>query len=392
MLDDEKLMLSIYVHIPFCEKKCPYCDFFSLATARDDVPWKQYATTLVKQIDSDCQKFQLQGREIGSIFFGGGTPSLFPPAFFGEIIESISGKLRLSSDAEITCESNPASAGGDWYSGVRAFGVNRVSVGVQSFNDALLTALGRIHDSKLAMQAVAEAKDAGFKSVSIDLIYSISGESVKYLEDDLRMAMMFQPEHVSAYQLTIEDSTPMYNSVCRGETQLPDDDELLKQMRVVNRMLGRGGWNRYEISNFAKTGFECRHNLNYWHYGEYIGLGAGSVSFLKSFDAKSDIFAQRFRRTRDLKLFSEGDFEPRDVDSLTVSEAMCEFCFMQLRTTNGLLRSSFSREFNKDFDDEYAPAVKELVKQSLAIDDGKSVKLTEKGFEVSNRAFELFVK
>lgn len=385
-------MFSIYVHIPFCEKKCPYCDFFSLATSRKDVPSEEYAAALIRQIDSDRERFELAEKEVGSIFFGGGTPSLLPPSFFDEVIQSISKKFNLSNNAEITCESNPASAGGEWYKGVSKVGVNRVSVGVQSFNDDLLKALGRIHDSKLAMQAVAEAKDAGFNSVSLDLIYGISGENVKMLEDDIRMAMMFQPEHISAYQLTIEDSTPMYNSVCRGETILPDDDELLKQMRVVGRMLGRGGWNRYEISNFAKTGFECRHNLNYWRYGEYLGLGAGSVSFLKSRDVKKDFFAQRFRRTRDLKLFSDGSFEPRDVDSLTMNEAMCEFCFMQLRTTNGLQRSDFSCEFNKNFDDEYAPAVRELVEQSLAVDDGKSVKLTEKGLEVSNHAFELFVK
>ena len=383
-------MLSIYVHIPFCEKKCPYCDFYSIPMSGLAVPQKEYAVVLAAQLKRDAAEYGLADREVGSIFFGGGTPSLMAPEFFEEVLAAIAGSMKIVKDAEISSESNPASADAPWFRGLKKAGVNRVTVGVQSFSDENLKKLGRIHDSREAKRAVAEALDAGFRSVGMDLIYGISGESAKDVEADLKSAMSFQPQHISAYQLTIEDTTPMYDAVVHGRTLLPDDDEILSQMRTVLRILTLGGWRRYEISNFAKSGFECRHNMNYWRYGEYLGLGSGAVSFLKL--KNEELFAKRFSRVRDMKAYLSGDILEKEVDELTIHDAMSEFCFMALRTEMGISKSAFEKEFGIGFEDAYAGIAAELVKEKVAEQDGDNLKLTERGLEISNQIFEMFIK
>lgn len=411
-------MLSIYIHIPFCLKKCDYCDFYSVPIGQTRPPHAGYFAAIQTQLRKDVACYRLEGRNVGSIYFGGGTPSVMPPEFFRGVIAELEKHFSFDGNIEISSEVNPATCDKDWFDSVLDVGVNRISIGVQSFNLRLLQMLGRIHDAQDAMGAIAMTQDAGFKSVSVDLMYAILDESMQELENDLRTVMTFQPEHISAYQLTIEEGTPLF---CHCEEPRPIRDEAtwqspgdcfapcrarndkdlgqLKQLRTVSRMLSRGGWQRYEISNFAKRGFECRHNLNYWNYGEYLGLGAGAVSFFKVGDGEN--FAQRISQIKDVKLYLKtlsslreknavpsslvGD--PFNIEKIDQKTAMGEFCFMGLRNTCGISPDDFEKIFGIGFDPIYKTRCDALIAQGLLEHAKSYYHLTQKGLEISNQVF-----
>lgn len=372
-------MFSIYVHIPFCLKKCWYCDFYSVPVSAGGVPHEKYLAAIIRQLDLDVVAFQMSGKKVSTVYFGGGTPSLMPPEFFGRVLSALSRHFTVEHSAEISLEVNPATASGKWFKDIRREGVTRVSIGVQSFCDCLLKTLGRIHSSEDAMTAVASAQSAGFRSVNLDLMYAISGGEISDLEDDLRTAMTFQPEHVSVYQLT--------NPSCVDSKT--SEDEQLKQMRVAARMLNRGRWKRYEISNFAKQGFECAHNLNYWRYGEYLGLGAGAASFLYA----QQVFAKRWTQAKDVEKYIYGNTNTVDAEEIDVKTAMGEFCFMGLRTTAGISAAEFEKTFEEKIESIYGGEIDELVKAGLVCyeKEKERLALTQKGLELSNQVFERFV-
>ena len=380
-------MLSIYVHIPFCLKKCAYCDFYSVEKRPSDIPCDEYLASLKKQLDEDLKRFELGGREVTSIYFGGGTPSMMSPEFFNSILSEIGGLFRLNSDVEISCEVNPASVDLRWFEGAKKAGINRVTIGVQSFDDHLLKILGRIHDSEDAMRCIAESQESGFSNVGLDIIYGIPGEGMDKLEDDLKTAMTFQPTHVSAYALTVEDDTPLAKRIDDGESALPPDEKIVKQMRLVTRMLGRVGWKRYEISNFAKPGFESRHNINYWRYGEYLGLGAGATSFMRG----GGKYGERWTIARDLESYLGGELKYVEDETLSREDAMFEFCFMGLRSVGGIDKPRFEELFDVSFDDRYGAVIEEIVGASLAFDDSRFLRLSDRGFELSNQVFQMFI-
>lgn len=392
-------MFGIYVHIPFCVKKCGYCDFYSIPVGHDTVPHRKYLEAMVAQLERDTKTFGLRDRSVASVYFGGGTPSIMPPSFFEGVISAISGQFVIEKDAEISAEINPATADSNWFCSARAAGITRASIGVQSFGPRLLKTLGRIHSSEDAMRAIAEAQDAQFKSIGIDLMYAIDGESVSDLEEDLRTAMTFQTEHISAYQLTVEEGTPLASlreSIVDSRwSMVTSDEEQLKQMRIVERMLGRGGWNRYEISNFAKPGFECRHNLNYWRYGEYLGLGAGATSFARSQDREigrsQTSFARRWTQIRDINKYIGGSQEFAESEEIDKKTAMAEFCFMGLRMTEGISRLRFKEIFETEFDEVYEKECKALVEDGLLTAKDDVIALTSKGIELSNQVFQRFL-
>lgn len=375
-------MFSIYIHIPFCLRKCAYCDFFSLPVSKGDIPHKEYLDSITRQLDRDADKFCLKGQTVGSVYFGGGTPSLMPASFFEEVLGLAALNFSLGADAEISCEVNPATCSPKWFGDIRVAGVNRVSIGVQSFDDRLLRALGRIHSSEDAMRAIAEALDTGFKSVSVDLMYAIYDQSMPELEDDLRTVMTFQPQHISAYELTCERRTT-------NDESHTDGDDKLKQMRIVARMLSRGGWPRYEISNFAKPGFECRHNLNYWRYGEYLGLGAGATSFMRS---QNQNIAKRWTQVRDLKKYIAGSQEYADEEEIGPKTAMGEFCFLNLRKIEGINFASFKEIFGADFENIYKDECRSAIEDGLLVETSGGVALTPKGTELSNCVFQKFIR
>lgn len=264
--------LSLYVHLPWCLKKCPYCDFNS-HEQRDGLPEARYLEAL--RADLEAALPFIWGRRVHSIFIGGGTPSLFSPGSIDQLITDIRARLPLEPGCEITLEANPGTFERDRFRGYRAAGVTRLSVGVQSFNDEKLEAIGRVHDAAQAMAAVEEARDA-FDTFNIDLMYALPGQTPDELRADLRQALAYSPPHLSIYHLTIEANT----FFAKHPPQVPDDDTAFDMLDIITEQAAASGLERYEVSAFARPGHRCVHNLNYWQFGDYLGIGAGAHSKL----------------------------------------------------------------------------------------------------------------
>ena len=263
--------LSLYVHLPWCEKKCPYCDFNS-HPLRQALPEKDYATALLRDLESVAQ---LAGdRVLCAVFFGGCTPSLFPAQTIAAVLESAHTLIGLADGAEITLEANPGSADEARFAAYRSAGVNRLSLGLQSFSDPQLKALGRIHNADQARQAVITARDAGFEKINIDLMHGLPDQSMSAAAHDIESAIAFSPEHLSLYQLTIEPNTRF----AADPPALPDEESCWQIRCAVEERAADAGYERYEVSAFSERGIRCRHNLNYWKFGDYIGIGAGAHS------------------------------------------------------------------------------------------------------------------
>ena len=260
--------LSLYVHIPWCVRKCPYCDFNSHESR--SIPEAAYVEALLADLAGDAAL--AQGRRLTSVFFGGGTPSLFGAGSIGRIIEAADTLIGLESSCEITLEANPGTAEAARFRGYRDAGVNRLSMGIQSFDSSHLTALGRIHDGTEAQRAIAMAQDAGFENLNLDLMHGLPGQTLESALADLATALSFSPPHVSWYQLTIEPNTAFYKT----RPQLPGDDLLWDIHEAGEQLLLSHGFVHYEVSAFAQPGRQSRHNLNYWEFGDYLGVGAGA--------------------------------------------------------------------------------------------------------------------
>jgi len=268
--------LAVYVHIPWCVRKCPYCDFNSHAI-RDGIPEGRYLEALTRDLEGALP--QVWGREVSSIFIGGGTPSLFSPEAIDRLLVLVRTLLRVSPVAEITLEANPGTFEQGRFRGYREAGVNRLSLGIQSFNPAHLKALGRIHDEGEALSA-AEAALGLFDEVNLDLMYALPGQSLDQARRDLETAVRLAPSHLSAYHLTLEPNTPF----AAKPPDLPDDDLAADMQVMAEDVLGEAGYGHYETSAFAREGHRCRHNLNYWTFGDYLGLGAGAHGKLSSME------------------------------------------------------------------------------------------------------------
>ena len=262
--------LSLYVHLPWCVRKCPYCDFNSHAQ-RGELPFDAYVAALVADLEHDLPL--AWGRTVRTVFFGGGTPSLFPPEAIDAFLQQASSRLRFAPDCEITLETNPGTAEHGKFEGYLAAGVNRLSFGVQSFDDGCLQRLGRIHDSREAEAAVKLAQDAGFDNINLDLMYALPGQTLAMAESDLQRAFGLSPTHVSHYQLTLEPNTLF---AARPPAGIPDHDAAYDIQEACQALLAEAGFAQYETSAYAQPGRQCAHNLNYWHFGDYLGIGAGA--------------------------------------------------------------------------------------------------------------------
>lgn len=262
--------LSLYVHLPWCVRKCPYCDFNSHA-AKGALPLDAYIDALVADLDFDLPL--AWGRIVHSVFFGGGTPSLFPPEAIDRFLQQASARLRFAPDVEITLETNPGTVEHGPFAGYRAAGVNRLSFGVQSFDDGCLQRLGRIHSSGDAERAVKSAQDAGFDNFNLDLMYALPQQTLAMALDDVEHALALSPTHLSHYQLTLEPNTVFAARVPAG---IPDEDSAWDMQEACQARLADAGFGQYEISAYAREGRQCRHNLNYWRFGDYLGIGAGA--------------------------------------------------------------------------------------------------------------------
>lgn len=265
--------LSLYVHIPWCVQKCPYCDFNSHAL-KTDIPELDYIDALIDDLDTDLAAYQLKDdrRLLHSIFIGGGTPSLISPGEIGRLLQAIEARIPFSDDIEITMEANPGTVEAGRFTAYRAVGVNRISIGIQSFQDDKLKRLGRIHGSEEAIRAAKLATEAGLNSFNTDLMHGLPDQSIDDALSDLKQAIALNPPHLSWYQLTIEPNTLFYSK----PPTLPDDDDLWDIFEQGHQLLAEAGYVQYEISGYSKPGLQCRHNLNYWRFGDYLGIGCGA--------------------------------------------------------------------------------------------------------------------
>ncbi len=262
--------LSLYVHLPWCVRKCPYCDFNS-HERRNDITYDTYVDALIRDLDFDLPL--VWGRVVHSVFFGGGTPSLFPPESIDRFLQQAAARLRFAPDVEITLETNPGTVEHGPFPGYRAAGVNRLSFGVQSFDNGCLQRLGRIHSSDDAERAVKSAQDAGFSNINLDLMYALPQQSLAMAQDDIHRAMALMPTHISHYQLTLEPNTRF---AARPPEGLPDMDTAWDMQDACQALLATAGFAQYEVSAYAQAEKQCQHNLNYWKFGDYLGIGAGA--------------------------------------------------------------------------------------------------------------------
>ena len=276
--------LSLYVHIPWCLRKCPYCDFNS-HEAKGDIPEQAYIDALISDLEQELPG--IWGRTVQSIFFGGGTPSLMTAAGLDQLLARIRALVPLAPSAEITLEANPGTAEQQKFQDFRRLGINRLSIGVQSFNDAALYRLGRVHNSAEALRAFDLARTAGFDNINLDLMYGLPEQDLDAALADIDQALALQPEHLSHYQLTLEPNTLFHHQ----PPPLPDDDELWEIQQACQQRLARAGFEHYEISAYARDQRWCQHNLNYWQFGDYVGIGAGAHGKI------TDAFQQHIRRT-----------------------------------------------------------------------------------------------
>ncbi len=267
--DPNQIPLAVYVHIPYCLKKCPYCDFNSHAR-QGELPEAAYLEAVCTELSQWAPR--LKGRQVQSVFFGGGTPSLFTPAFYAEVLETLERRVGLSPNCEISLEANPGASEATRFVGFREAGINRLSIGVQSLDNDRLSDLGRVHTAAEAQEAVASAREAGFSSLNLDLMFGLPQQTAVEAEADLSRLMALQPDHIALYQLTLEPGTVF----AARPPSLPDPDELAETEDRLRSWLSKCGFPPYEVSNHALPEHQCRHNRNYWEYGDYLGLGAGA--------------------------------------------------------------------------------------------------------------------
>ena len=395
--------LALYVHIPFCESKCPYCDFNAYAGAESLMT--AYSDALAIEIER--WGAWLGAPPLASVFFGGGTPSYLPTRDLDRLTQAVRRAFRLPDDAESTIEANPGDCSLERLTAMRRAGFNRVSIGAQSFDDAELRILGRRHDARRAAQAVGDARSAGFARVSLDLMFGLPDQRASDWERTLERAVALQPDHVSAYALTLEPGTPMESAVRLGQTPAPDPDLAAEMYLLAQRTLGGAGFVQYEISNWARPGRESAHNLAYWRCLPYLGVGPGAHSYLYGGDALGP-FGVRLANAKPPRAYIErvNAWTPRGavapaslasagaVDScLPVArrDAMAETMMMGLRLNAGVPDSAFRARFGESIAEAFPGPVAECADLGLLEWADGSLRLTERGRLLGNEAFARFV-
>ena len=368
-------MTSLYIHIPFCERKCLYCDFYSVT---DTERVEDFLGALAQEIA--LQKYRSGEVVFGTVFFGGGTPSLQTPAQVERILSELHTAFRIAPDAEITLEANPGTVTGEKLRAFSSLGINRLSIGIQSFHDHDLKALGRIHDRAEAFRCVDLARAAGFDNISLDLIYSIPEQTLAEWEDNLRIAVDLAPQHIAAYSLIVEDGTPLAQMVGAGEVRMNSTDLEAEMYERAMERLGAHGYEHYEVSNYALPGFRCRHNGNYWSHIDYLGFGPSAHSFWKGSDGTS---GRRWWNVADLSTYLDrlkGGILPVDSEEqVGLKEMLNERIFLGLRSS-GVDLSELRRDLGYDLKTKQAGTVQRLLEGQMALLDGDALRLTPKGF------------
>jgi len=366
-------MNGIYVHIPFCVKKCTYCDFVSYENRLCEA--EDYVRALL------CEMETYRGVQADTVYIGGGTPTAIPPHLLVRLLQGIKNSFVLAPNTEITVEANPGTCDAAFMTQLAEVGVNRVSLGAQSFVDAELATIGRIHTAAQIAEAVGAVRSAGISNISLDLMFSLPGQTKESLRYSLDRLYALEPNHVSCYSLTLCEGTHLYEMVKAGKVMMAEDEEDRELYAMVCEHLKQNGYCRYEISNFARGGAVSRHNTKYWKRAPYIGLGVAAHSFYKNCRFENPVGLSDYYRVVCGK-------EERPGESISWQDAMAEFMFLGLRMTEeGVLKQEFYKTFGKTVESIYGPSIAKLCEQGLLECVHDRLRLTDRGIDVSNRVF-----
>ncbi len=375
---------GLYVHVPFCRRKCPYCSFYSFPPQRGDAA--RYLKAVLAHLAQLAQEPLVQGMHFNTVFFGGGTPSLLPPALLGQILNACLGMLNCVEDAEISLEVNPGTVQAGDLLALRQAGFNRLSIGVQSFHNHELRRMGRMHSALEAEEAMLEAKRAGFTSISLDLMYALPDQRPAVWQASLEMALTLEPDHLSLYELTPEEPSPLHTALRQGTVQLPSEDEVLAMMACTASLISTSPLSRYEISNYAREGHRCRHNINYWQNGSYLGLGPGAVSSFGGCRFTIPPGLERYHH-----LATSGQEAWQEEERLTLEESFRETVIMGLRMLEGVSISALKERYQLDLRTYYGPVLEQFLSQGLLEWNDNHLALTNRGLPLANQVMAALV-
>lgn len=366
--------ISLYIHIPFCAQKCLYCDFPSFA--RKDHLRKAYIEALNKEIISLREKYN--NLEINTIFIGGGTPSVLEADELECLLKEVA-KLNMAKDIEYSMECNPGNLTEEKLEVMKNYGVNRISMGLQAKQDNLLKGLGRIHNYKTFKENFLLAKKVGFNNINVDLMFGLPNQRLNEWEETLREIISLEPAHISAYSLIIEEGTAFYNLYENDKLKLPTEEEERKMYHLAKKILEENGFNQYEISNYAKEGKECRHNLAYWNMDNWIGVGSATASYINGKRIKNISSVEEY-----INSINEKGEAVEEIINNSKNDNMEEFMFMGLRKINGIDENEFKKRFSMNINDVYGEILNKYIDEGLLIRDSGRIFLSEKGIEISN--------
>lgn len=373
---------GIYLHIPYCLHKCGYCDFNSHPENREEM--EVYVSALLAEVDHYAP--QLAGKTVSTIFFGGGTPTILPPASLDKILGRVKTQFNLSTDCEITIEANPATIEQDTLAQIRSAGFNRISIGVQSFDADELKILERVHNEEEIHTTLDRARRAGFDNLSVDLMFGLPDQSPEKWKSHLHQALDKKPDHISAYGLTIEPATSFFKLQERGLLTLPSEETQLEMFQLTIETLKSAGYHQYEISNYARPGFESRHNLNYWDNGEYLGLGAGASSYLNGERFKNINLPSRYIR----EVQAKGS-AVESTEKLAPLNAMGETIMLGLRRLKGIAIEDFENRFQISFKKVYGKVIDPLLNEGLITLNHNHMALSRKGLYLADSVILKFM-
>jgi len=383
------MAFSLYIHIPWCQSKCPYCDFNSHAAAT--WPEDDYVSALTTELARRAADPPWAGARIKTIFLGGGTPSLFKPESIAALIDASDRRCGIERGAEITLEANPGTVDADKLRGFRSAGVNRISLGAQSFDNSILKFLGRIHTAGETRAAAAMAHRAGFERLNLDLIFAVPGQTAASVRRDIESAAALGPDHVSAYNLTFEQGTPFFTDLKRGRIRPHPDEEQAAMFAMVRSELPAHGYQMYEISNYAPAGHESRHNLSYWRAESYLGLGAGAHSFA----GEGEGIGRRWWNERSpagyIAAAARDGIAEAGAEMIGRCTAAGEFVFLNLRLRDGFAIDDFRTRLGCDFDDLFGAQAAPLFESGLLLRENGRVLLSDRGVEIADSIFAEFV-
>ncbi|WP_419748055.1 radical SAM family heme chaperone HemW [Clostridium perfringens] len=366
--------ISLYIHIPFCAQKCLYCDFPSFA--RKDHLRKAYIEALNKEIISLREKHN--NLEINTIFIGGGTPSVLEADELECLLKEVA-KLNMAKNVEYSMECNPGNLTEEKLEVMKKYGVNRISMGLQAKQDNLLKGLGRIHNYKTFKENFLLAKKVGFNNINVDLMFGLPNQRLNEWEETLREIIYLEPAHISAYSLIIEEGTAFYNLYENDKLKLPTEEEERKMYHLAKKILEKNGFNQYEISNYAKEGKECRHNLAYWNMDNWIGVGSAAASYINGKRIKNISSVEKY-----INSINEKREAVEEIINNSKNDNMEEFMFMGLRKINGIDENEFKNRFSMNINDVYGEILNKYIDEGLLIRESGRIFLSEKGIEISN--------